>query len=137
MSAKTVVIAEKPQVCWRAFVEVETLCAWVPGLRRVQLLTRATNGMPAEVHFEFAEARTYTLVYSYEDTHVSRIVGWVPRAGARDAVSGSARFEACDEGTLLTYELVHGEARSHRERYIDNTDELLAAFARWIEEARR
>jgi hypothetical protein len=107
----------------------------VPGLRRAHQLARASNGMPAEVQFEFAESRIYTLVYTYEDTSVARTIRWTPGEGARDAVSGSARFEACTDGTRVTYELVHGEARSDLERYIDNTDELLAAFARWMSQS--
>jgi uncharacterized protein YndB with AHSA1/START domain len=131
----TAVIARRPQACWRAFTDVETLCAWVPGLRRARLVTRDRNGMPTEVEFAFAESRIYTLVYTYEATDVAKIVTWRPRIGARDAVSGCARFEACDGGTLVTYELDHGEARSEIERYLGSADELLDAFARWMAES--
>jgi len=132
---KTIVIARRPQACWRAFVEVETLCAWVPGLRKVQQITRAPDGMPAEVLFEFAESRQYTLAYSYEATDTAKIVRWEPRTGARDAVRGWARFEAHDEGTLVTYELEHGESRSDREKDLGSADELLEAFGRWMAES--
>ena len=131
----TAVIARRPQACWRAFTEVETLCAWVPGLRRAKLVTRDRNGMPSEVEFEFAESRIYTLVYTYESTDVAKIVKWAPRTGARDAVSGLARFEACEGGTLVTYDLEHGEARSDVERYLGSAEELLDSFARWLAES--
>lgn len=135
----TVVIARRPNACWRAFTAVETLCAWVPGLRRAQLVTKDHNGMPTEVQFEFAESRTYTLVYSYESTDTARIVRWTPRLGARDAVAGMAKFEPSGEppevATLMTYELEHGAARSQRERFLASDEELLAAFARWMAES--
>src|SRR5688572_12395641 len=131
----TAVIARRPQACWRAFTDVDTLVAWVPGLRRARLVTRDRDGMPAEVEFEFAKSRTYTLVYSYESTDAAKIVKWRPRMGARDAVSGEARFEAAEGGTLVTYDLVHGEARSETERYLGSADELLEAFARWLAES--
>jgi hypothetical protein len=138
----SVVIARRPQACWRAFTAVETLCAWVPGLRRAQLVTKDQNGMPTEVQFEFAESRTYTLVYEYESTSTARIVRWRPRLGARDAVSGLAKFEPAEEAqesgdvaTLMTYELEHGEARSDLERYLGSAEELLGAFARWMAES--
>ena len=131
----TAVIARRPQACWRAFTEVDTLVAWVPGLRRAKLVTRDRNGMPAEVEFEFAESRMYTLVYTYESTDIAKIVKWEPRLGARAAVAGHARFEPCDGGTLVTYELVHGEARSEVERYLASAEELLDSFARWMSES--
>jgi hypothetical protein len=133
--AKTIVIARRPQACWRAFVEVESLVAWVPGLRKVELIARAPDGMPAEVRFEFAESRTYTLAYSYEATDSAKIVKWNPKTGARDAVKGWAKFEAHDEGTLLTYELEHGEARTEKEKFLANVDEMLDSFARWMSES--
>jgi hypothetical protein len=133
--SKSVVIARRPQVCWRAFVEVETLCAWVPGLRKVQLITRAADGMPSEVRYEFSESRTYTLVYTYEADDISKVVRWEPKSGARDAVRGWARFEPHDGGTLMTYELEHGASRTEKEKFLDNVDEMLDAFARWMAES--
>lgn len=136
MPTKTIVIARRPQAVWRAFTAVETLCAWVPGLRSAKEIARNHNAMPIEVHFEFAESRTYTLVYTYEETDVAKIVKWAPRIGARDAVSGMARFEAAEGGgTRMTYELEHGAARSDKERFLDNDDEALEAFARWMAES--
>ena len=135
MPAKTVVIARRPQAVWRAFTAVETLCAWVPGLRSAKEIARDRNGMATEVQFEFAESRTYTLVYTYEETDTAKIVKWAPRVGARDAVRGMARFEAADGGTLMTYELEHGPARSDKERFLGSDDEALEAFARWMAEA--
>lgn len=128
-------IARKPQRCWRAFIEVETLCAWVPGLRKVELIARAPDGMPAEVRYEFAESRTYTLAYTYEEDAIARIVRWEPLVGARDAVRGWARFEPHVDGTLMTYELEHGESRTAKERYMSSAAELVEAFARWMAES--
>ena len=133
--AKTIVIARRPQTCWRAFVEVESLVAWVPGLRKVELIARAPDGMPSEVRYEFAESRTYTLAYTYESTDIAKIVKWEPKTGARDAVRGWARFEPHDEGTLVTYELEHGEARTEKEKFLANADEMLDSFARWMSES--
>src|SRR5688572_29974380 len=136
MPAKTVVIARRPQAVWRAFTAVETLCAWVPGLRTAKEISRDRNAMPTEAQFEFSESGTYTLVYTYEETDVAKIVKWAPRVGARDAVSGMARFEAAEGGgTRMTYELEHGAARSDKERFISSDDEAIEAFARWMAEA--
>jgi uncharacterized protein YndB with AHSA1/START domain len=134
--SKSVVIARRPQAVWRAFTAVETLCAWVPGLRSAKEIARDRNGMPTEVQFEYAESRTYTLVYTYEETDVAKIVTWAPRLGARDAVSGMARFELAEGGgTLMTYELHQGAARSDKERFLGSDDEALEAFARWMAES--
>lgn len=135
VTAKSIVIPRKPQACWLAFTNVDTLCAWVPGLRVARMIARAPNGMPSEIEFEFFQ-RSYTLAYAYEGTDTAKIVRWHPKSHARDAVYGWARFEPCDEGTLLVYELVHGVDRTELERYLDNTDELVGAFARWMTEGR-
>lgn len=135
MATRTRTIRRKPQACWRGFTDVDTLCAWVPGLRTARLLARDRNGMPSEVEFEFSESRRYVLAYTYEWSGIARIVRWEPRTAATDAVRGSARFEPCDEGTKLTYELVHGEGRSELERYLASADELVDAFARWMAES--
>ncbi len=99
------------------------------------MISRAPNGMPSEIEFEFF-TRSYSLAYAYEGTEIAKIVRWHPRSSPRDGVYGWARFEPHDEGTLLVYELVHGADRTELERYLDNPDELVDAFARWMTEAR-
>lgn len=136
MAAKSIVIPRRPQACWLAFTDPETLCAWVPGLRAARVIAVGPDRMPIEIEFEFAEARSYTLVYAYEGTATSKIVRWHPDSNAREAVSGWAKFEACSGGTRFEYEIAHGAARTELERTIDTTDELLEAFARWMTESR-
>lgn len=90
--------------------------------------------MPAEIQFEFARSRSYSLAYSYAATGIAKIVRWEPRSNEGDAVRGFARFELCEGGTQITYELEHGDSRTERERYLGSAEELLDAFAHWIAE---
>ncbi len=136
VTTRSIVIPRKPRACWLAFTQVETLCAWVPGLRSARIVSRTPDAMPSEIEFEFSESRAYTLAYTYDGTDTARIVRWYPRSNPTDAVRGWARFEACDGGTRLEYELIPGAARTDLERHLDNTDELLEAFARWMTESR-
>jgi len=136
MAAKSIVIPRKPKACWLAFTNPDTLCAWVPGLRAARVLARTPNAMPSEIEFEFSDTHVYTLAYSYDGTDTARIVRWFPRKSPSDGVRGWARFEACDDGTVLEYDVTPGAARTDLERHLDNTDELLEAFARWMTESR-
>ena len=86
--------------------------------------------MPLEVHYEFAESRAYTLVYSYDADR--REVRWQPKLGRRDGVSGFARFDPCDGGTQLTYGLEHGEGRTAAERALGDLDKLVASLQAWL-----
>ena len=131
----SIVIRRHPQACWLAFTQVETLCAWVPGLRAARLIAKAPNAMPSEIEFEFA-AHRYTLSYAYEGTETAKIVRWHPKSNHGDAVRGWARFEPYDGGTRIEYELIPGPARSKLERHLDNPEELLGAFARWMTESK-
>jgi hypothetical protein len=124
-----VVIARDPQTCWRAFIDVTNLVAWVPGLARAQTITMS-RGLPGEVHFEFG-THAYTLVYSYDVD--AREVRWHPKIGAREGVSGFAQFQAApDGGTLVTYGIAQGEARSPDERRLGDPQVLIDAFVGWL-----
>ena len=126
----TVFVPRDPQTCWRLFTDVSLLAAWVPGLRRAQVLAKE-RGLPVEVHFEFAESRAYTLAYSYDVE--AREVRWQPKLGRRDGVTGFARFEPAEGGgTTLTYGLEHGEARSAEERALGDLQTLVAALGAWL-----
>jgi hypothetical protein len=133
VQAVTTVVTRDPDVCWRAFIDVAALTAWVPGLRRAQVLLKSM-GLPAEVLFEFATSLTYTLVYSYDAA--KREVRWEPKLGKRDGVSGFARFESSPTGTLVTYSLEQGEGRNPAERTLSDQQALVDAFARWMNTAR-
>jgi hypothetical protein len=129
-SAATVMINRPLPVCWRAFVDAASLTAWVPGLRRVRVVARDTEGLPVDVQFEFAASLTYTLGYQYDlEAHEVR---WEPRAGRRDGVSGRARFVAVEGGTELTYQLTQGAGRSPSERALGEPEALARAFADWV-----
>lgn len=129
MHSVTAFVPRDPQTCWRAFTNVPALTAWVPGLRRAQTLLM-TRGLPGEVHFEFASSFVYTLVYSYDvERHEIR---WQPKLGARDAVSGSVRFESVDGGTQMTYSLQHGDGRGPSERELGDLQRLVDAFIAFV-----
>ena len=99
-------------------------------LRRARIVTSYPDGLAHEVAYEFAASRTYSLVYTYD--HAARAVAWAPRVGLRDAVRGSARFDAEDAGTRVTYTTEDGHGRTEAERAIDDPDALLDSFARWM-----
>jgi uncharacterized protein YndB with AHSA1/START domain len=121
-------VPRSPEACWQVFTDPQLLSAWIPALRRAQVITRGTDGLPTEIQFEFSQSLTYSLVYTYD--LAAREVRWEPRAGKRDAVRGFVRFEAFDEGTRLTYGLEHGHARSTADRALGDVDVLVAAFVR-------
>jgi uncharacterized protein YndB with AHSA1/START domain len=131
----TAFVACDPTTCFRAFTDARHLTAWVPGLRRADILSKA-RGLAAEVHFEFANELAYTLEYSYDIA--KREVSWKPKLGAAAGVSGQARFEdAASGGTQFTYALVHGEGRSAAEQELGNLAALVAAFVTWVSEPGR
>jgi hypothetical protein len=130
----TAFVAREPEACWKDFTDPTVLFAWMPGLRRARVIARGPDGLPLEVHFEFATSLTYSLLYSYDAA--AREVRWQPRAGKRDAVSGFARFEPVNDGTRLTYGLEQGEGRSATERALDDAQRLVDAFSAWMQRRR-
>ena len=124
------VVPREPAACWRAFTDATTFGAWVPGLRRAQVIRLGADGLPTEILFEFGASRTYTLVYTYD--HAAREVRWQPGTGKLDAVAGFARFEPLDGGTSLTYGLEHHDGSAE----ITEVQALVAAFGRWMQSAR-
>lgn len=122
MATVTRFIPRPPDDCWRRFVDLDQLVAWMPNLRRVRVVTRDAAGLPAEAMFELA-SRSYSLTYTYD--REAREVRWTPRTGARDAVSGSARFEPAEGGCEMTY-TIEGAGTA------EAPDVLVAAFARWM-----
>lgn len=129
---KVIVIPSPPQACWRAFTNPETLRAWIPNLSKATVLSKHPDGMPSEIRFELSTGRTYSLSYGYAGTDIAKIVRWAPLKDQGDAVRGFARFEPCEAGTQITYELEQGESRSERERLLAGADEVLDAFAHWM-----
>ena len=119
-----------PEVCWELFIEPKTLTAWIPGLRRAQVIAKE-RGLPAEIHFEFASSLVYTLVYTYDADALE--VRWEPKLGRRDGVSGFAKFEPADGHTRMTYGLAHGDARTAAERALGDPARLVAAFIAFVE----
>jgi uncharacterized protein YndB with AHSA1/START domain len=134
MQTATAYVARTPDQCWRMFVDPALLTAWVPGLRHARVIALGADGLPSEIQFRYASSHVYSLAYTYDAP--AREVRWAPRAGKRDAVSGSVRFDAFDEGTRVTYTLEHGDARSPSERAADDAQVLVQAFARWMAGAR-
>jgi len=125
-----VFVPRDPAACWQAFTDARHLATWVPGLRRADILTKA-RGYASEVHFEWANARAYTLEYSYDAE--KREVTWRPKLGAANGVTGFARFDAVPGGTRVTYGLQHGAARTPDEQALGSLDALVIAFAKWLE----
>jgi hypothetical protein len=130
MRTATAVLPQSVDACWRAFTDARLLLAWVPGLRRATVISTGAMNMPREILFEFAESRTYTLIYDYDvATHEVR---WQPQLGKRDAVSGRARFTTENGATRMEYALEQGDGRTEAERALGNLDVLVASFASWM-----
>ena len=115
------------------FIDVATLAAWVPGIRRAEVIAKE-KGLPSEVHFEFASSLAYTLVYRYDP--IQRVLSWEPKLGKRDAVTGFARFDPAEGGTRMTYALEDGDGRGPVERALGNPSTLVAAFVAFIRDSR-
>ena len=124
-------IARSRESCWRVLIDVTALPAWVPGLRKAQVIETDEAGLPREILFEFSASLTYTLVYAYDVP--AREVRWEPRIGKRDGVRGFARLEAVEGGTRLTYALEQGDGRKAADVALADPEQLVAAFARWVE----
>ena len=129
MQEVTVFVPHDPKLCWRLFTDISLLGAWVPGLRRAQVIAKQ-GGMPVEVHYEFATMLAYTLVYTYDAEQLE--VRWQPKLGKAEGVTGFARFAAVDGGTQLTYGLEHGEGRTAEDREIGDPSKLVAALQTWL-----
>lgn len=129
MRTAMMVLPHSVDACWRAFTDTRLLPAWVPGLRRATVISTAM-GLPREILFEFAEARTYTLLYEYDVA--AHEVRWQPQLGKRDAVSGHARFSSEAGGTRMEYALEQGDGRTEAERALGSLDVLVASFASWM-----
>jgi len=125
----TVFVPRDPALCWRMFTDASLLLAWVPGLRRAQMISKS-RGLAEEVHFEYADSLAYTLVYRYDVER--REVSWTPKLGRRDGVAGFARFDDADGGTQMTYGLEQGEGRSPNERELGDLQKLADAFVAWM-----
>jgi len=130
MQTVTAFVPREPASCWRVFTDVAQLLAWVPGLRRAEILTRGPRGLPSEIHFEFASSLAYTLIYDYDlEQHEVR---FQPKIGRRDGVTGYVRFAPAEGGTQLTYALQHGPGRSEADRTVGAVDTTVAAFVAWM-----
>ena len=130
MRTVTAYIRRPPEACWRVIVDASLLAHWVPGLRRAVVISLGPFNLPAEIHFEFSTALTYTLVYSYD--LAAREMRFEPRLGKRDGVSGYVRFVPFDQGTRIEYGLDVGDARSPADRELGDPEALVAAFVKWM-----
>lgn len=134
MPVVVVEIARTPDACWRAFTDARLFPEWMPALRRADVISTNDDGLPHEVHFEFSESLSYSLVYDYDLE--AREVRWEPRVGKRDAVRGSARIEPHGDGSRMTYQIAQGKGRVAGDLVKGSAPAVVAAFVRWIE-ARR
>jgi len=134
VQAVTTFVPRDVASCWRVFIDPTRLAAWVPGLRRAQIIAKS-RGLASEVHFEFVDSLAYTLVYTYDVER--RHVSWQPKLGREAGVTGFAQFEAFEGGTRVTYGLEHGEGRSPEDREIGDLEKLVNAFVAWMRDEQR
>lgn len=120
--------------CWRVFTSPAMLVHWVPGLVKATLVAARPDGLPREVTFEYATKLVYSLLYTYDVSE--HVVRWEPREHDQGAVRGFARFEATEVGARLTYALEHEPGRKAAERALDDPEDLVGSFARFMHEHR-
>lgn len=119
------VIKKSPRACFDAFQDLASAKLWVPGLKKVKVVTTDKEGAPQEVAFEFGETRSYSLIYKWDDQALR--VRWVPASGVMDAVAGVASFTPHPDGCLFIYSL---EALRGRPEH--HADDVADAFASWM-----
>lgn len=114
-----------PAACFAEFNDLKVARLWLPGLKKAQVVRSDGQGRPLEVSYEFGESLSYALVYAYDDAALR--VRWVPSAGVRDGVSGSATFEPSEKGCHFRYSL-----ESFRGRAGTHERDVGEAFAAWV-----
>ena len=118
------------EACWHGFVDASRLAQWVPVLRSARLV-EMRDGMPREIAFELLTGTSYSLLYTYD--LATRTIRWEPKPDTIGGISGEARFEESDRGTLVMLAIHRHPGRSFAERSLDDAHELVAAFVRWMD----
>lgn len=131
MPTAVIDIARTPDECWRALTDPALFPAWMPGLRRAEVLSREPDGLPHEVRFERSASLVYSLVYRHD--LATRTITWEPHDHVRDAVRGSIRIEAHPDGARLTCKLEQGAGRKTGDLSLGSVQSIMGAFARWLE----
>ena len=119
------IIPRAPRECFEAFKDLNRAKLWVPGLKKVRIVSTDKENNPREVAFEFGDTASYSLVYKWDDTQLR--VRWVPASGVMDAVAGVASFTEHEDGCLFIYSLeaLRGRSPTHAE-------DVAEAFSRWM-----
>ncbi len=103
---RQIVIEERPQTCFAAFLDYESFPEWQRAVKGVDVLSRDNEGRGKEVAFEIdARVKTvrYTLDYGYEEPH---LITWRYVEGDVRDVEGEFVLEDQGDGTTLaTYAL--------------------------------
>ena len=100
------------------------MTGWMPNLRRARVVASYPTGLPREIDFVLASARTFSLLYTYDVA--ARELHWKPRRGT--AAPGFARVEPVDQGARITYAIEDSTAKSDN----GDLDALVARFASWM-----
>jgi hypothetical protein len=124
------VIPRSPRECFDAFKDLSLAKLWVPGVKKVRIVTTDKEGAPQEVAFEFGASSAYSLIYRWDDQALR--VRWVPASGVMDAVAGVASFTDHPQGCLFIYtlEALRGRSATHAE-------EVAEAFSQWMQKRSR
>jgi hypothetical protein len=118
MSTVTAIVKRSPDACWRVLVDPSNYAAWIPTLRRANVVDTYETGLPREIRFELASYRTFSRVYSYDH---GKQISWTPRG---NGAAGYARLDPVDGGTRITYAL-QGNSEY-------DLDTLIARFQSWM-----
>lgn len=115
--------------CFASFCDALRLRDWLPGLQRARVVTSDEHGFPSEVLFEYGDAWSYALRYTYDPAR--RRVEWEPITFKRDAVTGFAEFADHADGCEMTYAVRPASDHAAPSRAGD-PHAIVDAFARWI-----
>lgn len=106
-TTETTVVAADPETVFSVAVDLEDYPEWASEVRSVAIGERDAEQRPLVATFRaaaFGRSTTYTLRYDYRDA--PKAVSWVQVEGdLTSTLDGSYRFEPCDAGTLVTYQL--------------------------------
>lgn len=103
-----ITIAAPPEQCWAVVVDFEAYPDWAKDVKQVTIVARDDEDRGAEVEFRAAAmGRSIRYVLRYDYSRAPEAVSWTLVEGDMlRQLDGTYTFEADDEGTLVTYDLV-------------------------------
>jgi ribosome-associated toxin RatA of RatAB toxin-antitoxin module len=107
-ATERITIAATPERCFEVVLDFERYPEWAADIKEVKVLDRDETGRGTRVQYRTAamgRSAHYTLAYQYGENPLQ--MEWVLADGdIMRRLDGEYRFDAVDDGTEVTYELV-------------------------------